>query len=338
MQVVYLAEVEPEQLQDIFGQEIQNWHDQLSWDYRPTVELITKCMRSQGLPGYVLKSPAGDIAGYSYYLVGRPVGYIGNLYVRAEFAGAKAYQVLLQRTLRSLTSLGSVQRVECQMFAFNFELAPLFQQSGFTPLKRHFLTLPIEKVNGGASGVPRETGLRVVPWEDRFFTSVAEVVYDSYRGSPDSELCLDYQSPEGCVRFLRNLVDNPGCGTFTGEISYVVLDDSGQLCAVLLTSRIGPETGMIPQLSVRRAFQGKGLGTLLLNTYLQEAKKQGLKRVTLSVSHRNRAYQLYRRLGFKRTKDFHAFIWGLGNLRKDSSSKSGPVPPPAAPDPCTSRK
>lgn len=315
MQVVFLSEVAPEQLQEVFQQEIQFWRDELFWDYRPAVELISKYMRSQSLPGHVVASPSGAIVGYSYYLMDESVGYIGNLYVRDEFAGAEAYRALLQRTLYSLTLSSKVQRIECQVFGFNFDLTPLFQESGFRTLKRHFLSLSVAKVNGYAPGASCGAGFRIVPWEHRFFTPAAEVIFDSYRGSSDYALCLDYQSPEGCIRFLSNLVDNPACGTFTSDTSYAALDDSGQLCAILVTSQIGPETGMIPQLSVRNACQGKGLGTLLLYTYFREAKKRGLKRITLSVSDANQgAYQLYRRLGFQETKDFHAFIWGLSSI------------------------
>ena len=101
-----------------------------------------------------------------------------------------------------------------------------------------------------------------------------------------------------------------GCGIFSADTSYVALDSSGQICGVLIASRIEADTGMIPQISVRSSFQGKGLGTVLLYTYLREAKKRDFKRITLSVSEANRrAYHLYLRSGFEKTKDFHAFIW-----------------------------
>ncbi len=80
----------------------------------------------------------------------------------------------------------------------------------------------------------------------KFFTSAAEVIYDSYCDSADYQLCYDYQSEKGCLRFLRNLIYNPGSGTFNAEISYVILDQQDTLCAVLLTSKTSPETGMIP--------------------------------------------------------------------------------------------
>jgi len=117
------------------------------------------------------------------------------------------------------------------------------------------------------------------------------------------------KSREGCIRFLNNLVKHPGCGTFSPQTSYVVLDSEEQVCGVLLTSKISPDTGMIPQISVRNDCQGKGIGSYLLRTYFKDARESGLERITLSVSEANEgACRLYDRLGFQKTRDFHAFV------------------------------
>lgn len=308
MRLVGLSEVEPERLREIFDEEVENWQRQLFWDYRPAVGLITRYMQSGSLAGHALELDGGRIAGYAYHLVDPPVGYVGNLYVRTSLVSAQNYQALLEKTLQALTSWGNVRRVECQVFSFNFEVAPLFLAYGFVPHPRHFLCLNLPAQRDSA---PPHCSLEVniIPWQRRFFLAAAEVIYDSYSQSPDYGLCLDYQSQQGCIRFLRNLVENPSCGIFAADTSYAALDSRGQLCGILVTSRISPDTGMIPQVSVRSGCQGRGLGSLLLWTYFREANKQRLKRVTLSVSHTNqRAHQLYLRLGFQNQKDFHAFI------------------------------
>jgi ribosomal protein S18 acetylase RimI-like enzyme len=82
---------------------------------------------------------------------------------------------------------------------------------------------------------------------------------------------------------------------------------------VLITSVISEGTGMIPQISIRPDCQGKGLGTYLMRRYFAAARHSRLARITLSVSERNsRAHSLYRRLGFKETKPFYAFVWTDG--------------------------
>ena len=312
MQILPLSHVSPQKLEGVFEQEIRYWQDELFWDYRPAVDLIRKFLSSRTLPGFALRRQKGSIAGYSYYVIHQPVGYIGNLYVRRECASAEAYQTLLGQIVQSLKSWGKVQRIESQVFAFNFDLVPLFRQHEFKALDRYFLALPLDTVNPGdtpSRQLQERSRFRILSWERRFMIPAAEVIYDSYLDSPDYQLCRDYQSRQGCLRFLRNLVDNPGCGTFSARKSYVVLDQE-RVCGVLVASQISPDTGMIPQISVRRDCQGRGLGSLLLQIHSQQAKKQGLKRVTLSVSATNqRAYQLYLQLGFQRAKNFHAFIW-----------------------------
>ncbi|MGH9338778.1 MAG: GNAT family N-acetyltransferase [Acidobacteriota bacterium] len=307
MQTIRLSEVSIEGLSEIFEQEIRCWKKELFWDYRPAVELIKRYVSSKSLPGYALINECGAILGYSYYIVDQPVAYIGNMFVRMERASPEVCAHLFRRTLLALKAKSRVTRIECQTFAFNFNFAPLFEHEGFQILDRHFLTLSLDQIDGDL-GSP--AGLNIIPWDRAYLTRAAQAIYDSYRGSPDYELCRDYQSSEGCMRFLLNLVDNPGCGSFSKETSYLALDAGGNVCAVLISSRIAPDTGMIPQISVRKKFQGQGIGSLLLKTYFQECRRRGFRRVTLSVTGQNQqAYRLYLRLGFRKTKDFHAYIW-----------------------------
>ncbi|MCZ6770146.1 MAG: GNAT family N-acetyltransferase [Acidobacteria bacterium] len=312
MQTVALSQVDSQELERTFQQEIQWWQNELFWDYQPAVSLIKKFIASRSLSGWALKTDAGSLSGYSYYVINHPVAYIGNLYIRSERASPAGYAELLDKILHSLRSGQEIRRIESQIFAFNCDLVPLFEQHEFTALKRHFLSLPLDHlVEGKKSELQPE--FQISQWENRFFFPAAEVIYNSYDGSPDYELCHDYQSSEGCIRFLRNLVQHPGCGIFSPRISYVALDCEERVCGVLLTSKISPDTGMIPQISVRSDCQGKGLGSFLLQTYFREARQSGLERITLSVSEANhRACQLYLRLGFRKTKDFHAFVRDLG--------------------------
>ena len=314
MQILPLSHIAPQELEGIFEQEIQYWQDELFWDYRPAVDLIRKFLSSRTLAGCALRRQKDSIAGYSYYVIHQPVGYIGNLYVQREYASAETYQALLGQIVQSLKSWRKVQRIESQVFAFNFDLEPVFLQHEFKALNRYFLALPLDTVNPERCGTQKWSRFRIVSWERKFMIPAAEVIYDSYLDSPDYQLCRDYQSQQGCLRFLCNIVDNPGCGIFSVRKSYIALDSQDKVCGVLVASQISPDTSMIPQISVRRNCQSQGLGSLLLQIHSQQAKKQGLKRVALSVSATNhRAYQLYLHLGFQKTKDFHAFIWNAGS-------------------------
>ncbi len=308
MNIVALSQVNSQDLESIFRQEIQCWQDELFWDYQPAVSVIKQHISSRILPGWAIKTDSGALLGYSYYVINEPVAYIGNLYVRSECATTGAYAELLNQILHSLSNGNQIRRIECQIFAFNCDLVPLFEEHEFTAMKRHFLSFPLDQPQEGKE-LRIQPNFRVSRWENRFFLPVADVICDSYRGSTDYKLCHDYQSREGCIRFLNNLIKHPGCGTFSPQSSYVVLDSNEQVCGVLLTSKISPDTGMIPQISVRNDCQGKGIGSYLLRTYFKDARESGLERITLSVSEANEgACRLYGRLGFQKTRDFHAFV------------------------------
>ena len=309
MQVVELSGITPHELDRIFQQEARCWERQLFWDFQPTVSLIKRYILAKSLSGWALRDESGRLSGYTYYVVNRPVGYIGTIFVRSEQAAPDVYSLLLEKALESLDSSSRLTRIESQIFAFNCDLVPLFQGLGFRVMKRHFLCLDLSPPGQENTSPPLPAGFRITEWNDQLLLPVSDIIYKSYRGSPDQALCHDYQSRDGCARFVRNLVQHPGCGIFSRETSYLGLDPKGAVCAALLTSRIRPDTGMVPQVSVRSDCQGKGLGSHLLDRYFREARREGLLRVTLSVSEANqRACQLYSRLGFRRTKEFHAFI------------------------------
>jgi len=308
MQVLPLAVASPALLEDVFFEELEDWRTQLHWDYQAAVALIKRHVSCRTLPGFFLANGSRAL-GYCYYVVAPPLGYLGNVYVSRPHASLSAYELLLTSAVRALQAHEEVRRIESQVFGFNCDVASILTRAGFNALSRYFMTLPLSQAPI-AEGVPIPPGFRIAAWERGYFLPAADAIYDSYLESADHEMCYDYQSRDGCTRFLRNLIENPGCGKFSPETSRVALDAAGRVSAVLVTSVISRGTGMIPQISIRRESQGKGLGTALLERYFRAAHAQGVEKVTLSVSAQNqRARQLYLRLGFRDTKEFYAFIW-----------------------------
>ena len=310
MRVVSLTAAELHRLRGVFEEEVGCWRSQLHWDYRPSTQLIRRHVSSQSLPGFVLRDGPGQAAGYVYYVSNPPVGFIGNLFVRQSNDTLLAYQMLFDQAFLALRSWKGVQRIESQLFPFYTSLEPIFRAAGFEVRKRYFLSLQLDRLVEAALPPPGSLPVRICPWRSVHFNAAAAVIYDSYSDSPDHELCFDYQSLEGCGRFLRNIIDNPGCGQFRPQSSQVALDGRGEVCAILITSRISSSTGMIPQVSVRRDWQGRGIGSHLLRLYFTSARRHGFKRIALSVSEANqKAYKLYKRLGFNQERSFQAYVW-----------------------------
>jgi ribosomal protein S18 acetylase RimI-like enzyme len=231
-----------------------------------------------------------------------------------RYAGLEPYSLLLNRCISFLTKLKTVDRIETQLFPFNFESEPLLRAMQFSALKRFFLTLELTgdspSTTAGTPGSPQPFPFRIVDWSQQLVKPGAGVIYDSHVATPDRFLCRDYQTEKGSFRLLTNLIDHPACGQFSPRETKLALDSKDRLCGILVASRIKPDTGMVPQLSVRRDCQGRGLGSMLMRSYLQRAKQAGLKRTTLSVSEANtKALLLYSKLGFKPMKEFHAYVW-----------------------------
>lgn len=92
-----------------------------------------------------------------------------------------------------------------------------------------------------------------------------------------------------------------------GDFGYVAVDQQGKrLGSITLrfytdqnagygyVNAATPEMGM----AVTEDARGKGIGTLLLQTALDEVERRGIAAVSLSVDPDNQAFRLYKRLGF----------------------------------------
>ncbi len=311
MELASLADIPVGHLAPLFREEASHWNKQLFWDYTPTLQLVRKMVASRGLPGFVLRHQ-GTTVGYSYFVLDQLVGFIGGLYVLDSFAEEPNYRRLIDKLVTTMRGLKSLERIESQVIPFNIEFAPSFLEQGFRVLPRYFLSAGVgsKDVSKRLAGLERVDGINIERWRPELVASAANVIYDSYIESPDMVLCRDYQSRKGCMRFLRNLIESPACGRFSHKDTRIALDLNGRLCGVLLATKISDSTGMVPQLSVRRDCQGRGIGSWLLAEYMKAAEDAGLERVSLSVSQANRrAFELYVRLGFKTTKRFDALIW-----------------------------
>ncbi|HTW21746.1 MAG TPA: ribosomal protein S18-alanine N-acetyltransferase [Mycobacteriales bacterium] len=80
---------------------------------------------------------------------------------------------------------------------------------------------------------------------------------------------------------------------------YLVEEDDGRLVAWAGLCTYAPHEAYIQTIGVARAAQGRGLGTALLLTLLEEARRRGVAHVDLEVRADNdSARQLYEHHGF----------------------------------------
>jgi ribosomal protein S18 acetylase RimI-like enzyme len=291
----------------LMQEEHKAWISDLAWDYTPVQQILISFIKQKLLPGYAAVRE-GNALGYTYFLVNQAKGIIGALYVSKTGESQEAVEELLSLTISSLKDLPQIKRVEAQIMPFNnLSLTATFTQHGFSYYPRYYLELDLSALQKSNDPAPTE---KIIPWSSAYLKRAAEMSRISYRNQTDAEICEDYQTDAGCEGYLRSLVENPGCGVFLPETSFMALDGQNAPCGFLICTRISGSAGMIPQIAVHPSYQGRGVGSALMNRSLEQLKVMGFRTASLTVTKKNRrAYDWYQRLGFKMRKEFGAYVW-----------------------------
>jgi ribosomal protein S18 acetylase RimI-like enzyme len=297
----------PPLLYSLMEEEGKAWIDELGWDYSPIRQILASFIKQKLLPGYVAVLDT-EAVGYTYFLINRTKGIIGAVYVRSSGHSQMITERLLDLTVAALKDSQQVRRVEAQIMLFhNLNLTEAFKRNGFRHFPRYYLNLDVNSYHREPGSAYKGT---IVPWDSAYLSDTTEIVLKSYNNQIDSIICADYRTPAGCEGYLRSLVENPGCGVFMPEASFVALDENTIPCGFIIGCRISDKIGMIPQISVYPSYQNRNLGNILMNSSLERFRSSGFHRISLTVTPENtRAYNWYRRLGFNVGKEFGAFIW-----------------------------
>jgi len=294
-------------LHPLMQEEERAWMSDLDWDYSPIRQILVTFIRQKLLPGYVAVCD-NQAVGYTYFLVNQAKGIIGAIYACRASSAQHAVEELLSLTIASLKDSQNIKRVEAQVMPFHgVNLIATFTRNGFSYYPRYYLDLGLESFAGRAA--PRSME-KIIPWDASYLPKAAEMLAMSYRNQTDAVLCEDYRTRAGCESYLRSLVENPGCGLFMPEASFLGLDGQGLPCGLIISCRISSGEGMVPQIAIHPAYQGHGLGNALMNRALERFRAVGFRGVSLTVTKKNRrAYEWYQRLGFKLRKEFGAYVW-----------------------------
>ncbi|MGB7547800.1 MAG: GNAT family N-acetyltransferase, partial [Terracidiphilus sp.] len=148
-------------------------------------------------------------------------------------------------------------------------------------------------------------------WRDEDLNPAARLISEAYRGHPDSLINDQYHSVHGSMRFLHNIVRYAGCGVFSAPVSHVVVErNSRELAALVLGSRVSPQSGHITQICVHPAYRRQGMARLLLALAAAQFMRQGVSEISLTVTESNtQAVDLYRSEGYDCAHTFDAAVW-----------------------------
>lgn len=306
--VVDLRKVTAADLAPLLEEETAAWRTALDWDFEPSADLVRRFVGMQALNGFALLDGTRTI-GYSYYIREEKKGLIGDLYVQAPDRTPERENALMEATVEALWRSPGVHRVEAQLPMLESPLArkPPFA-SWFRSYPRRFLEAPAAQAFALAEREPE--GIAISPWTEAKQDDSARLVAAAYRGHVDSEINDQYRSPSGARRFLSNIVQYPGCGTFFAPASYAASDAKGALCGISLTSLVAWDTGHITQICVAPSQRGKSVGYELLRRSMLALVAHGCRRVGLTVTSTNKgAIRLYQQMGFADRRDFAAYVW-----------------------------
>jgi ribosomal protein S18 acetylase RimI-like enzyme len=310
-------------LRPVLEAENDIWLERLHWDYRASSKLLMQYIDSHMLPGYAAVE-SGQVTGYAFCVYEETKAVVGDVFALPGYspelplppAGSPApaqeiEETLLRHLLETLTNSPNVDRVESQLLLHPAGMhAGVFRQAGFELFHRLFMVQPLAG-RWTSPFVDLPAGLELRPWRDEDLNGAARLISEAYQGHPDSLINDQYHSVHGSLRFLHNIVRYAGCGAFSGQASHVIVDrGSRDLAALVLGSRVSPQSGHITQLCVHPAYRRRGLARLMLSVAAAHFVRQGVSEISLTVTEANQdAIDLYTSEGYECRHRFDAAVW-----------------------------
>ncbi len=308
--IVDLRQLRPGDLDPLLEEETQAWLDTLDWDFRASAQLVRRFLDMQALNGCALLT-SGYPVGYCYFVSEERKGLIGDLYVMKEFVSTENETALLESVVERLIGTPFVKRIESQLMMLRTGPAIKLPERQFARAHiRNFMEVDLE---AASQLPPRNKGQSILidSWTERKQDDAGALIASAYQGHIDSEINDQYRSPGGARRFLLNIIQYPGCGSFFQPASFVALDPgTGKLCGISLSSLVNADVGHVTQVCVSRAIRGTGVGYELVRRSLEALARHGCRKASLTVTAANTdAILLYERMGFHKTRSFSAYVW-----------------------------
>ncbi|MGO9317401.1 MAG: GNAT family N-acetyltransferase [Terracidiphilus sp.] len=302
-------------LHPVLQAESEVWKQRLHWDYHVSANLLMQYLDSHMLPGYAALE-AGRVIGYVFCIYEETKAVIGDVFAlpspHADSRPARRVEeTLLLHIIELLVNSPQVDRVESQLLLHpSGSHAGVFLDAGFQVHRRLFMVRQLE----GAYPSPRVSlpaGLDLRPWREEDLNLAGRLIAAAYHGHPDSVVNDQYRSVHGSMRFLNNIVRFSGCGAFSAQVSHVVVDRaSREMVALVLGSRVSPESGHITQLCVHPEFRRRGLARMLLTLASSCFLRQGVTEISLTVTEANtEAIDLYHAESYDCAHRFDATVW-----------------------------
>jgi len=308
-EIVDLRHLSARDLEPLLQEESAAWHNELDWDFEKSADLVRRFVDLRALNGCALLEDGG-VTGYLYYVIEDNKGLIGDLYVRKQWRNVERENTLLEWGLESIMGSPAVTRIESQLMMIDpTPDRPVPHAESLITFERNFMRIDLRR-NPLAEGKMRWP-IYIERWSDHYTEPAAQLIAAAYAGHIDGRINDQYRSAGGARRFLYNIVQYPGCGTFYRPASWAAFEAStGRICGISLASMVAPECGHITQICVSPSVRGKGVGHALLRASLLTFREHGCRSGSLTVTAANEeAVELYKRVGFVIARQFSAYVW-----------------------------
>jgi len=299
-------------LRPVLEAEGELWKQRLHWDYRASIKLLMQYLDSHMLPGYA-SLEYGQITGYAFCVYEETKAVIGDAFAlpNPPAAAHEIEETLLKHLFELLQNSPQVDRIESQLLLHPTGThAGAFREAGFRVYRRLFMVQPLRGLwNEPRVELPGELELR--PWREEDLSPAGQLITEAYGDHPDSAINDQYRSAQGSQRFLHNIVRYAGCGAFSAQVSHVVVERrSREFIALVLGSRVSPESGHITQVCVRPDYRRQGLARMLLAVAAFHFMRMGASEISLTVTESNsHAIDLYLAEGYTCPHRFDAAVW-----------------------------
>lgn len=296
-------------LSEVLEAEVRAWRDRFQWDFHASADLVRRFIDQRVLNGYALVD-GEHVIGYCYCVGDDPKGLIGDLFVLEPYRTPQAENRLLSAAVDLLMHAPGIHRIETQLMMMDSR--PWTDTPGQTYLKTHIRQFMAVELGSMALLPPRRFNTIVFePWNDRHQDAAASVIASSYRGHVDADINDQYRTVSGARRFLFNIIQYPGCGTFERNASVVAIDRvSGEVVGVSLASSVARDAGHITQICAAPQVRGLGVGYEMLRQSMAAFERMNYRRCSLTVTAANaNAVALYEHTGFRAVHRFPALVW-----------------------------
>ena len=308
-EVIDLRHLASGSLDEVLEEETRRWRETLAWDFAASASLVKSFADTQSLSGRALVH-AGRVIGYTYTVTDEDKGLIGDLYILREYATPAVEDQLLNATVETLYRTSGVRRIESQVILLTHPRAvPPAHSTDLRLFERYFMVCDLRQPHRWASQT--SCVLDIDGWSERYQEDAATLVANAYEGHIDGHINDQYRSIAGARRFLRNIVQYPGCGSFSAASSWLAWRrDTGRMCAASMVSVVAHDAGHITQICVAPSSRGEGIGREILARSLESLREAGCRQASLTVTAANRnAIGLYESMGFTLQRRFAAMVW-----------------------------